>query len=101
MRIDRQNLTSSRRIDNYPRGGYVAQTMAKIAPKTTLFLLIAAVFTACTALQQAKNPSPEEALEGLKTACVVADLTPNLPEEAQKACDLVEKLEIKAEADVE
>ena len=75
--------------------------MAKIDPKTVLFLLITAVSTACSALQAPKSPTPEQALEGLKTACVVVDLTPNLPEEAQKACDLVEKLEIKAEADVE
>ena len=60
-----------------------------------LFAFLACSFLASCGLLPAESPSAEEALTTLKNACAVARVASDLPSDAVKACEMVERLEIK------
>jgi hypothetical protein len=62
--------------------------------RTLSFVGLLAVLTSCSVFEEAKHPSPEQALEAVQQACVVADLTPKVPSELREACDLIQRVEI-------
>lgn len=59
-----------------------------------LLLAATVALISCTFLEP-KAPTAKESLESLQTACVVAEATDNLPQEAEEACKLLKSLRVE------
>jgi len=60
-----------------------------------LFAVLACSFLASCGLINPEVPSAEEALVTLKNACAIAQVASDLPADAVKACEMVERLKIE------
>lgn len=60
-----------------------------------IFAFLASAFLASCGLLPAEAPTAGEALNTLKNACAVAQVASDLPADAVKACEMVERLKIE------